>query len=894
MPERDAAELISLSHVPTASLSASVLGGKGLLTAQGLADHMPMLDGFVVPTVWFRRHLARAANADTLERALRKAKTEGAISRVRDRVLQTPLEPELLQQLTNAFARLQAPHGVAVRSSASAEDGARHSMAGLGASVLCVRDLEALAAAIPTVWGSLFLPAALSYLRHANLLRTSMAVVVQPMVNAEAAGVIFTHTVAGQRRATVHACFGLGSAVVDGSAAMDTLEVDLEQGLVVHQNIAEKHQAMVAGAHGVEASTVPGGIRRSPSLSPAALRALITTVQSVDRLHPPPWDIEFAIARSGEVVILQQRPVTQALPVEQGSGSTVWSRTNLSEALPGVATPLTWSVASAFSEQGFRSAFAALGCPVPRNAQLVGRVDGRIYLNLSTFVEITAQLPGFDVQHLVPLTGGIDAAAMSTLSKIALEASSRGVALRAPVALTRAIAQRVRHNTKQEVARIEQEHGRLTAIDLGILPSDGLATTWSSALSLLHSVGDVMLRTAGESLASFLLLRLFIEARVAPKLNARQVEAGFPEPTSKARSPSSIARTLLSGQGRVESAEIGEAVLKVAAELRRDAALLEHLARDPSEVGRLPSGPLRDAFEGLLARFGDRGPREAELAEPRWREAPSTLVQMIIAAARAPEHDDVFAVARAHARTELSIAESVISITDRWALHRLIALTAQATRTRELLRAWVTRALGNLRRIALEIDQRLVRFDRSIEKGSVFFCTSSELETALRHGQLDLGSLIRSRKAEFVAQCARPDPPPSFVGSPANVDRGLHELHGRGASDGVAEGPVRLLVGRPDLDDVKPGDIVVARSADISLTPLFSLVGGLVTELGGVLSHAAIVAREYGLPYVAGATHATERLRTGDQVRINGRTGSIEIIERPPVSMRPPPLRLDG
>jgi pyruvate,water dikinase len=210
----------------------------------------------------------------------------------------------------------------------------------------------------------------------------------------------------------------------------------------------------------------------------------------------------------------------------------------------------------------------------------------------------------------------------------------------------------------------------------------------------------------------------------------------------------------------------------------------------------------------------------------------------------------------------------------------LVARTQRFTRLRERMRTWVTRVLGMIRTIALDVDRRLRRIDATLAPGSVFFCTYDELVSALQSGRAEVGHVVRLRRAEHARDLARPDPPTTFMGRPPPLvlpPATGTRLHGLPASGGVVEGRARVLApGSVGLDEVNPGEILVSRTTDVGLSPLFLVAAAVVTEMGGPLSHAAVVAREYGIPAVVNVPGATLAIRTGDLVRVDGDRGIVD------------------
>jgi pyruvate,water dikinase len=304
-------------------------------------------------------------------------------------------------------------------------------------------------------------------------------------------------------------------------------------------------------------------------------------------------------------------------------------------------------------------------------------------------------------------------------------------------------------------------------------------------------------------------------------------------------------------------------------------------------VDDLPEGPTREAFVHFLAAHGDRAVREAELATPRWREDPQVPLAMLAAALKTSDAGTEIQrkSARDRGEYELAEAERRLSLVEMSLVRLLIARSQRFARLRERTRAWVTRVLGMLRTIALEIDRRLVRGDPDLGSGAVFFCTYDELLAVLGAGRSNVTELVRMRRAEFARDERRPDPSVSFVGSPPSVvlppAPGV-TLRGLPASGGVVEGRARVLSpAGHDSARLAPGEVLIARTTDVGLSPLFLVAAAVVTELGGPLSHAALVAREYGVPAVVNVPGVTTVVKTGDLVRVDGDRGVVERLFEP-------------
>ena len=860
-----------------------VVGGKAARLAW-LVRH-----GFDVPEAWVlpQDALAQAELTPGCEpRALLRAAGGRAgytrAAEARHEILHAPLPRGLAIELDELWKNVQAraPWGLAVRSSATCEDGALVSMAGLAETVLGVRGGDALADAVRTVWASIASGRALAYLAAHGVKDVGMAVVLQRVVEAEAAGVMFTRApdvrgAAASSDRIVNVGRGLGAPVVDGRTTPDVIRFDA-RGRLVESAIAHKARALVVGDRGVHEIAVDEPDRAA--LDPARILQLAQIAARLEKLDRVAWDVEFACDRERTWVV-QARPVTGHGFPTGGDETTVWSNVNVGEALPGVATPFTWSIAGEFSDAGFRRAFAALGCRVPKSAVLVGNVYGRFYLNLTQFMRIAAQVPFLDPRTLVELGGGWGG---DELEGQVAGVSRRGFFARLPLTASRLIKEQLRLD--EDVARYEAIAEKAwranNALDLAILPDEAVARTIRDVQDLLEQTGTVMLTCASSTLGTHLALKMLLE-RVAP-LGADR-----------------LAQSLTSGIRDLESARPGIGILHVANLARREPEARAAIDRETTKgLDAIPEGPTRRALVSFLELYGDRAIREAELSTPRWREDPRAVLKMLRVAMRGEGQDVEATLGRARIQADAEMAKLMprLSLLEQTAVRHLVARAQKAARLRERMRAWVTRVIGMLRDAAIDADRRLLRRDpelerdqrRLVESGSplaavqsVFFLTVDEVAQALRTHRTDLAPLVRARRAELARDQARPDPPATFVGAPPPIvlaPAGGDILRGLPASAGVVEGRARVLRSADEMQLLQPGEILVVHTTDIGWTPLFLQAAGVVTELGGPLSHAAVVAREFGVPSVVNVTAATRVIRTGDALRVDGDRGVVERI----------------
>lgn len=854
--------------------------------------------GFPVPAAWalpgstcaeFLAHVLpdgdRLAPLLALDPAdVDPARLEAIASRVRSAPMPRPLSEALLGAF-EALRRDGAP-SVAVRSSSTLEDSEAASGAGMHATFLEVRDDDALLDAVRACWASLFSERALSYLRARGEpaeAASSVGVVVQAMVPADVSGVLFTANplTGDDSEVVVNAAYGLGSAVVDGRVSVDTLRIDKATGLPRDRILGDKAlRTVVDPAGGVRDEAVPEHLRVRLCVDDATVERLVDIGLRIESHFGDARDVEWSLV-GDTLYVLQARPITTGLSGSPrrwtrrrtGGGERariVWSNVNVGEALPGVATPLTWSVASDFSELGFRRAFGALGCSVPRDAELVGNFRGRIYLNLTEFMAIASQVPGLRPKTLLSLGGGGEVERLEA----DLERRGRiGFIARLPMTASRFAREnyRIGERVKEFEAYFADEDRRIGHLDLRILSSLALAKTLQDVMRLLDASGAIMLTCYGNLLSSVVALRAVLKVVAGDRAEALQ-------------------RDLFTGLADVESAAPGMSLWHIAEMARADAPSRDLLLReDPASlrVEALPEGPTRRALERFLEAYGHRGAREAEIAAPRWAEDPSLLfATLAIHLRRPPGVDkpiDVERRLRGVREQAMAELERRLPIAGRSALRHLVALVQRFTRMRERLRDYVVRVLGMIRRVALDASRRIEVREPAAGPDAAFYLTLAELGAVLRGDHDRVAALVDRRRRGVERNRAMPDPPDTFVGFPPPVpepppSRDL--LEGLAASAGRCEGLARRLDTAADAASLQAGEILVASCADVGWSPLFLVAGAVVTDLGGPLSHASIVLREYGVPAVVNVKVGMRLIETGDRLIVDGDEGTVRIVAR--------------
>lgn len=780
--------------------SVALAGGKGASLGRLLRLGFPVPPGFVVTTAAYRAVLTANDLADADPASLHA------------RLTGIPLPPEVSAPLLDAYRRLGAP-AVAVRSSGTAEDLAAASFAGQHDTFLNVTGEDALLTAVRACWASLWSPRAVAYRRQRGWDEThlALAAVVQAMVPAEWAGVLFTaDPVTGRRdRLVIEAVRGLGEALVSGDASG-------------HRYVVAKRRARILS-----------GDRSLPRRLPTDLARLGVRIEAA---FGRSQDIEWAYA-GGAIAILQSRPLT-ALPAETIATNppaerrySRFQRAGAPNAMDHAPLPpYPFDVSLHFRpliERGMQ-ALRSLGLvPPPVSKILIEIADG--------------------VVQLVPPT---------------FRPTPRALALPARlVAALRADTDRWLADCRATlVARAEQ----LDAEDLTGLTEHELLDRIEALqeLQLAHFMGRFGYLLPGLLVGQALpsLLRLAVGKEAAHRLHADLV-AAVPCATSAA------------------NRDLG----RLAAQIRADESVrAAFLATDPAAIParlRATAGgeAVRAGVDDLLRRYGHRETAMAGAALPAWRDNPAVVYGLLKGLAggerAAPAlADDPERPARARREVERALSRGWFGLR-RHLLRPVVLGAIDATRRaiafREESHFLLFLPFTVIRRMTLELGRRLVARGALDAAEDVFFLELAELRRPDDAGRRE--RVRRRRDARRSVEGSYTAVPAALLGQAATGGA----LRGTPASPGRVVGAVRIILREQDFWKLQPGEVLVAPYTNPSWTPLFAVAGGVVVDGGGAASHAAIVAREYGIPAVMGTWHATRTLRDGQRVLVDGTAGRV-------------------
>ncbi len=846
----------------------AAVGGKAANLAVLFRAGMPVPRSFCVTTAAFEQFLASFPERTRLSALLSRCSAVGvdqlaAISREAQSCLTSSFVPPAVSD-----AVLAAWHGFgdggsyAVRSSATAEDSTDRSFAGQFESILKVQGAEALLEAIKSCWLSTFTERALVYLARQSLPveKVQMAVLVQEMVAAEFSGVAFTaDPISGATdRLVVEWVPGLGDLVVQGTREPKRLVIEKRTRRVLEPVNAR--------------DLMPEDVQR---------RLLELAIQT-ERLFRAPQDIEWA-SRDGKVWLLQARPITN-LRRSTEAEVELWSNLNAVENFPDVATPLTWSILEATVRRHLGPLLDIAGVD-PATEGSLGLVAGRVYMNVGVVVKILRCLPGLRQDRLAWLLGGHQDELMDAVDR---QSGAVGPSVR----VTTATMLRVMRLAVGFLSLARWRSGRACLAWL---------TVWVDGFEQLDcrrlSADDLFARL--NSIEADLVRHLplpvmFGSGLIFHGLFRRRCRKWFQD------SHGALANRLLSRAGGMASAEPAIAMWQMAAAASQQPALRASLQTARSFAGL--SGTLSSTAAGreflehwraFMRRHGHHASGEVDIANPRWSERPDDVLRLVQGLLDGAEQCDPSRILEERTRErERVLAECGARLRNplnRWWFNFLIRRTQEWVVFRENLKSEVIRGLAAFRRIFLELGDRMARQGILECRDDIFFLTVEEHEAVYRGvATFEVRAVVRARRAEFERNRAL-TPPAVIVGrfdparpnSPPDFHAG-GELRGLPVSAGIVTGPARVMLRADRNARILPGEILIAPFTDPSWTPYFLTAAGLVTDIGGQLSHGSVVAREYGLPAVVNVRSATSIIHTGDLIRVDGDTGRVSILERGP------------
>jgi phosphoenolpyruvate synthase/pyruvate phosphate dikinase len=870
-------EALALGPANEATLGAAV-GGKAAGLVGLMRCGLPVPPGGVLTTA------ALQAMLDTPP--LRGAKAKGPQS-IAEALRTAPLPPEVAEAIATAY-RAAGSAIAAVRSSGVAEDLAGASFAGLYESHLNEAGLVAVEQAVRACWASRYAERVLSYAeaKGVELPAGGMAVVIQRLVDAQASGVMFTLDPATGREEhmRVEAVWGLGEALVGGTATPDAYVLEWEGGAIAEARpVAQATRLVRAPQGGLVAEPLPAAWRQQPVLDAAGAAELAALGRQIQAWAGRPMDVEWA-RHDDQWWILQARPITA---IQYGGISGEWTTADFKDGgvSASVCSPFMWSLYEFIWQRSMPEYLRRMRLLTHDRPITWGRVFyGRPYWNCGEVKACLHRLPGFNERRF-DADLGIEGAYEG--DGVVIPTTLRTVLGALPV--LRALHREYRDCLAQ--ARAFKANFEALTAPFAVPPQQLDPATLAARFPLL-------LRGAYVRTESTYFRTIFNTSNAKTDFESALEAVTRRWPAQAGPPPDRLA--LLAGLGQVQHLAPLEDIEALAQDWAQDAELKAWLLTTPSPQrapGLAKSFPKAWAqLDAFLAKHGHHAEAELDITRPRWAEDPSFVLARLAEAmqgrATGPKVVEVAEQAQSRQRSELERVRKALKGPLGWfrlrALEKALARVRDYAWWREELRDHSSKLYALVRQEALAAATQLVALGALRREREVWLLTWQEVEGLLA-GKLKpepFPALVEARRTKGQAFLRFANPNELGLRYKVGANQGPKRneagaLVGVGCSTGVVEGRARVVANLQEAQAVEAGEILVAPFTDPGWTPLFPRLAGVVTECGGMLAHAAVISREFGIPAVLAVPGATQALKTGMWLRLDGQAGVVGEIPAP-------------
>ena len=906
----------AITPIDTTNDALETVGGKGRSLAQMTRAGFDVPGGFLLSTAAYREFVAdnelgmRILELARPEIIDGRASFESASRPIEALITGCELSDALKAELAAAYQALPGDDpAVAVRSSANAEDLPGLSFAGQQETYLNVSGIEALVEAVRNCWASLWTPQAISYRNEMGIESgaVAMAVVVQIMVPADVAGILFTANPATGERGEmiVNASFGLGEAVVGGQVTPDTFIVDRSTLTASETMIGTKEHKIVSdGSQGTRLVEVEEGERDASSLPDRLLTELAALAARVeDHFDGQPQDIEWAIAE-GRLWLLQSRPITnlppQPIEVEWEAPPEVFGlvRRQIVENIPDPTCPLfdeLYIHGGLFNKNLGRSMFTTLhGFAFQIFGSASEKTDEEFRANLRRRRDEEAREPEVKAREARDLNlflGSLSDDERGEFKAMAAALASDNLphAITMPesdnptyIAFNKTFTNDRQHKDfwDRALPELQGTTRKWEAVDLAATDDEALlagitelaqAEGWYWTSNGGHTFG--VAKSVDDQLQAFLR-----EALPDHHFTSGQFLSGF--------------------KSRIMQAN--DDMFAIATQIKASPALYEVVIATPARRlmtvlrQRDDTGRVLEAIDTYLATYGHQG-YSLDFCEPTQQEDPSAMFVTLKNMVQRADYDPVQHEADATRKREQALAEirELLPPFEYWQFRYRMWFAYQYYPMREESCFVLGTAWPALRRIAAELGQRLVEVGTLSKPDDLYFLTSDEIKPALaarEHGEampeyvaLTAGrrELREARKRLHppgtIPEEARENPGLKFKETQFKNDDSSDTLRGIPVSPGTITAPASRIMNAQEFDRMQPGSILVCPMTSPAWTQLFAHAVGLVTDIGGILGHGSIVAREYGIPAVVGTGNVTQRIESGQTLEVDGDAGTVVI-----------------
>lgn len=887
----------------------SWVGGKGANLGEMTQQGLPVPDGFCVTTSAYRAFLENGDNEqvegffqslETLEvddtQAVRKLGVE-----IRSHLENLPIPEFVEQAITEAWEQHGSEHFYAVRSSATAEDLPDASFAGQQDTYLNVKGRESVLEHVRRCWASLFTDRAIVYRARNQFAHKEVAlsVVVQRMILPEVSGILFTVDPLTENRnvTSIDASYGLGEALVSGKVTPDLYKIDKRDGSILTCNIADKAMAIrPLPEGGTVEEKLTGELRNAQVLTHDQIRELASLGKQIEEHYGSPQDIEWCL-HNNKFFIVQSRPITSLYPTfshpHPEEDLQAYFCFNHLQVMTDPISPMGQSSIALLMP------FGKWGQPPTAMSPAINSAGGRLYINVTKMLRnpklrklligilgIADPLTQLSIKDLVKR----EAASFDNknAAKVSLPWMARNIGF--PI-MHRVMAFLWFRNTKGIVEHrtqfiedtIEEMRQQL------VKPKQGPAVR-------LRFMFDRMGRLFREKLI-FNFMPVVGSALLSAKLIEKLTGKDFSDPD--------MADFMRAYEGNVTTdmdLELGD----LADVARKYPAVLQHMRTAPVEtmldsLQQIDGGPtFLEEFQCFLKKYGARAASEIDIGRKRWREDPTPLLQMLIGNLANAEPGLHRKQHKELAVQALQAQERIIEAAAQgfwgWLKKRLVRRLTRVHRDlmggREHPKWLMIQTFGLAKELLHEVADNLVERNELDHRDDIFFLDWDEVLALVenRWNELSPEAPARNLVAQRQANYERWDKlsPPRVLTNEGEIVRAELSLEsapagaiiGSAASAGIIEGRARVIMSPKDAV-LQHGEVLIAPFTDPGWTPLFIHAAGLVMEVGGLMTHGSVVAREYGIPAVVCVQNATTRIQTGQWIRVNGDQGFVEVLEEP-------------
>jgi len=848
------------------------IGGKGKNLVYLLQEKFPVPAGFIVETTAYKKFFKENNLGGFINKILKTInfeeynEIEKASQQIKEKIIEAQMSDELENKVVDKWVNLdKAP--VAVRSSATAEDLENTSFAGQHDSFLNITNRQQLISKIKECWASLWNTRAIFYRHKNNIIqkenKISMAVIVQKMIKSQKAGILFTANPLNNHRGQflINSSWGLGEAVVSGIVTPDRFVLSKNEGKVIEKDIFEKNVQVVYHKNGTRQTKVPEELISNPSLTSSELKELYNLAKDIDNYYKKPMDIEWAI-KEGKCYLLQARAITGLYPLpdkisdpEKSGLELYFSFTRIAQGITNPMTPMGLEI----QRLEMWATLINLGFATGKYPEAFKTAGGRVYWNITKLLRNPKhwdRVGGF-LAEKDPVAEQVLLDFLDTNKKEITQKNEKiNLSFKFFVFLA-GFFKKVIGAIMQPDRAPERSIALVEKHIEGIKEKEKQAETIKEKLHLIEEIMKksmkVMLYQCSYFFPGYLGLN-FIEDQKEwlndKKLLDQIIQALPHNPTS---------------QMNFQLAEI--------------ACKLKENNERPHEDHSL--------IRNFLSEFGHRSNNELDVGCPNWQEDPEYIVGLINSYVeqnpkkrlqelkkQEREANNAINILTKKVREEKGIIAS-------WKIKLACKYLRKTLGLRERPKFDQIRSFALIRNILQDIGQKLVDQGQLENINDVFYLNFSQI----LKGEGPYHKIVENQKSHL-ENFQEIKTIPRFIVNTGeclyDTDRqnnSNNELQGVPVSSGEYSGIVKVI-NDPKKAILQEGEILVTHSTDPSWTPLFLKAGALIMETGGAISHGGIVAREYGIPAVAGIEHISEKLRTGDCVEVNGNSGIVKISRR--------------